>query len=139
MRFPILQKFMYEILKSFDFIEITLISSDFTEFIDFKYLYNYLDNNISFFRTVCVECTNVYQGHMEGGLLGFQETPFDSKIISKITCLNKYMIVNIATSQLAMPTSLQIRYSTFQKLLCKQFSYCQCHQHSQQQYNSIVL
>ena len=50
---------MYEILKSFDFIEITLISSDFTEFIDFKYLYNYLDNNISFFGTIYVEYTNV--------------------------------------------------------------------------------
>ena len=29
----------------------------------------------------------LYQGHMEGGLLGFQEIPFDSKTISKITCL----------------------------------------------------
>ena len=28
-----------------------------------------------------------YQGRMEGGFLGFQETPFDSKTISKITCL----------------------------------------------------
>ena len=29
------------------------------------------------------------QGRMEGGFLGFQETPFDSKTISKITYLNK--------------------------------------------------
>ena len=36
-----LQKIVYKISKSFDFIEITLISSDFN---DFKY-YNYLDNN----------------------------------------------------------------------------------------------
>ena len=35
---------------------------------------------------------------MEGVFLGFQETPFDSKVISKITYLNKYMIINIATS-----------------------------------------
>ena len=30
-----------------------------------------------------------------GGFLGFQETPFDSKAISNITCLNKYTIINI--------------------------------------------
>jgi len=33
-----LQKIVYEILKSIDLNEITLISSDFTDFIDFKYL-----------------------------------------------------------------------------------------------------
>ena len=48
MRGPTLQKILYKISKSFDFIEITLISGDFTEFIeitlissdftDFKYL-----------------------------------------------------------------------------------------------------
>ena len=38
------------------------------------------------------------QGHMEGGFLGFQETPFDSKTISKITCLNQYMFTNILAS-----------------------------------------
>ena len=32
---------------------------------------------------------------MEGG---FQETPFDSKIMSKITYLNKYTIINILAS-----------------------------------------
>ena len=32
---------------------------------------------------------------MEGGFLGFQETPFDTKTISKITCFNKYTIINI--------------------------------------------
>ena len=47
-RGPTLQKIVYEILKSFDFIEIALISGDFTDFIeitlissdftDFKYL-----------------------------------------------------------------------------------------------------
>ena len=35
---------------------------------------------------------------MEVGFLGFQETPFDSKAISKITYLNKYMIINILAS-----------------------------------------
>ena len=38
------------------------------------------------------------QGRMEGGFLGFQETPFDSKAISKITCLNRYTIINILAS-----------------------------------------
>ena len=38
------------------------------------------------------------QGRMEGGFLGFQETPFDSKAISKITYLSKYMINNILAS-----------------------------------------
>ena len=38
------------------------------------------------------------QGRMEGGFLGFQETPFDSKAISKITYLNKYTIINILAS-----------------------------------------
>ena len=33
-----------------------------------------------------------------GGVLGFQETPFDSKTISKITYLNKCTIINILTS-----------------------------------------
>ena len=33
-RGPTLQKIVYEILKSFDFIEITLISGDFTDFIE---------------------------------------------------------------------------------------------------------
>ena len=33
-----------------------------------------------------------------GGFLGFQETPFDSKTISKITYLNKYTIINILAS-----------------------------------------
>ena len=37
------------------------------------------------------------RGRMEGGgFLGFPETPFDSKTISKITCHNKYTIINIA-------------------------------------------
>ena len=35
---------------------------------------------------------------MEGGFLGFQEAPFDSKTISKITYLNKYMIIDILAS-----------------------------------------
>ena len=35
------------------------------------------------------------QGHMERDFLGFQETPFDSKTISKITYLNKYTIIII--------------------------------------------
>ena len=34
------------------------------------------------------------QGRMEGRFLGFQETPFESKTISKIT-LNKYTITDI--------------------------------------------
>ena len=34
------------------------------------------------------------QGCMEGGFLRFQETPFDSKTISKITYLNKYTIID---------------------------------------------
>ena len=34
----------------------------------------------------------------EGGFLGFQKIPFDSKTISKITYLNKYMIINILAS-----------------------------------------
>ena len=38
------------------------------------------------------------QGRMEGGFLGFQETPFDCKTISKITYLNKYTIINILAS-----------------------------------------
>ena len=33
-----------------------------------------------------------------GGFLRFQETPFDSKTISKITCLNKYTIINLLAS-----------------------------------------
>ena len=33
-----------------------------------------------------------------GGFLGFQETPFDSKTISKIICLNNYRIINILAS-----------------------------------------
>ena len=33
-----------------------------------------------------------------GGGLGFQETPFDSKTISKITYLNKYTIIDILAS-----------------------------------------
>ena len=51
---------------------------------------------------------------------GFQETPFDSKTISKITCLNKYRIINILASYAYRS---KIQYSTFQKLLCKQVSY----------------
>ena len=39
-----------------------------------------------------------YQGRMEGGFLGFQETPFDSKTISKINYLNKYTIIDILAS-----------------------------------------
>ena len=35
---------------------------------------------------------------MEGGFLGFQETPFDNKTICKITYLNKYTIINILAS-----------------------------------------
>ena len=31
---------------------------------------------------------NALQGRMKGGFLGFQETPFDNKTISKITYLN---------------------------------------------------
>ena len=41
---------------------------------------------------------SIPQGRMEGGFLGFQETPFDSKAISKITCLNRYTIINILAS-----------------------------------------
>ena len=37
-----------------------------------------------------------------GGVLGFQETLFDSKTISKITCLNKYTSINILA--IVMPT-----------------------------------
>ena len=33
-----------------------------------------------------------------GGFLGFQETPFDSKTICEVTCLNKYTIINILSS-----------------------------------------
>ena len=33
-----------------------------------------------------------------GGFLEFQETPFDSKTISKITYLNKYTIINTLAS-----------------------------------------
>ena len=41
---------------------------------------------------------------MEGeGLLGFQESPLDSKTISKITCLNKYRIINILASYVYLP------------------------------------
>ena len=44
----------------------------------------------------CNACTHVcIQGCMEGGFLGFQETPFHSKTISKITYLNKHTIINI--------------------------------------------
>ena len=38
------------------------------------------------------------QGSMEGGFRGFQETPFDSKIIFIITYLNKYTIIDILAS-----------------------------------------
>ena len=38
-----------------------------------------------------------------GGVLGFQETPFDSRPISKITCCNKYMIINILASYAYVP------------------------------------
>ena len=40
------------------------------------------------FHLISVQCC-YSQGHMEGGFLGFQETPFDSKTIAIITCLNK--------------------------------------------------
>ena len=49
-RSPTLQKILYEISKSFDFIEITLISSDFTDFKMISLISsinNYFDNNIS--------------------------------------------------------------------------------------------
>ena len=59
-----------------------------------------------------------------GGFLGFQETPFDSKAISKITSLSKFMIINILASY-AYQSAIQ--YSTFQKLLRKQVSYCESH------------
>ena len=42
-----LQKILYKISKSFDFIEITLISSDFTMISLISSINNYLDNNIS--------------------------------------------------------------------------------------------
>ena len=42
------------------------------------------------------------QGRMEGGFLGFQETPFDSKTISKITYFNNYTIIN-SYSLLCLP------------------------------------
>ena len=35
---------------------------------------------------------------MEGGFLGFQETSFDSKTISKITCLNQYVVIILLAS-----------------------------------------
>ena len=44
---------------------------------------------------VALSVKGIWRG---GGFLGFQETPFDSKIISKITYLNKYTIINILAS-----------------------------------------
>ena len=49
---------------------------------------------------------------MEGGFLGFQETPFDNKTISKITYLNKYTIIDILASY-AYLSADTINYSTF--------------------------
>ena len=49
-------------------------------------------------REETLSSTPTQQGRMEGGFLGFQETPFDSKTISKITCLNKYTIINLLAS-----------------------------------------
>ena len=40
----------------------------------------------------------IFKGIWRGGFLGFQETPFDSKTISKITYLNKYTIIDILAS-----------------------------------------
>ena len=56
-----------------------------------------------------INCTCCRQGVLEikcpycpraygGGFMGFQETPFDSKTISKTTCLNKHTIINILAS-----------------------------------------
>ena len=39
-----------------------------------------------------------FKGVWKGGFLGFQETPFDSKTIPKISYLNKYTIINILAS-----------------------------------------
>ena len=56
------------------------------------------------------------QGRMEGGFLGFQETPFDSKTISKITCLNKYTIINILASYAYLSANtIQYLSETFMK------------------------
>ena len=37
--------------------------------------------------------------------MAFQETPFDSKTISRITCLNKYTIINILASYANLSTN----------------------------------
>ena len=63
-------KIVYQILKSFDFIEITQISGDVTDFIEITVISlisntcNYLDNNffncvLTRFGTVCMEYTSV--------------------------------------------------------------------------------
>ena len=53
---------------------------------------------------------------MKGGFLGFQETPFDSKTISKITCLNKYTIINILASYAYLSANtIQYLSETFMK------------------------
>jgi len=48
MRGPTLQKIVYEISKSFDFIEITLISSDFTDFKVISLIWNIYNYLIAF-------------------------------------------------------------------------------------------
>ena len=60
MRGPTLQKIVYEISKSFDFIEITLISGDFTDFIEIalivnsrKFLHTTSANSDSFATWTC--------------------------------------------------------------------------------------
>ena len=48
---------------------------------------------------VCVHmCVCMSRAYGGGGFLGFQETPFDSITISKITCLNKYTSINLLAS-----------------------------------------
>ena len=73
-------------------------------------MYVYVCKCVYVFVRVC-------QGRMEGGFLGFQETPFNSKTISKITCLNKYTIINMLASyaQLSANT-LQYLSETFMRI-----------------------
>ena len=68
-----------------------------------------MSHNVNVYEIIIIESTTwqvsftqikLFQikGIWRGGFLGFQETPFDSKAISKITYLNKYTIINILAS-----------------------------------------
>ena len=41
-----------------------------------------------------IQIKRAQQGCIEGGFLGFQETPIDSRTISIITSLSKYKTIN---------------------------------------------